>query len=364
IGNGVVIDPSALFDEIAYIKEKGIKIGELRISERAHIVFPYHKIFDSLAEEISTKIGTTRRGIGPTYDDKVSRIGIRVCELSNKSILKEKLRKNLFIKEKILCLYNKKCEKIEKILKAYAIYGKKIKRYATDTTLLLNNAIKDGKNILLEGAQGTHLDIDHGTYPYCTSSSTIAGGASIGTGIPPNRIDKIVGIMKAYTTRVGEGPLPTEIKNRIGRYILEKGKEYGTTTGRVRRCGWLDLVQIKYSNMINGFTSMALTKIDVLSGLKKVKVCIRYEYNGKEIKNMPSDTELLWRSKPVYVEFKGWKMDKDSWQKCKKSFDLLPSALREYLDYIQNEVGIEFEVISYSPKRDDTIDLIYRDYIR
>ncbi|MGB9809045.1 MAG: adenylosuccinate synthase, partial [Caldanaerobacter sp.] len=282
IGNGVVIYPKALLEEIEELKEKGVKIDQenLKISDRAHIVFPYHLIEDELEEEGKgvEEIGTTKRGIGPCYKDKSERIGIRMCDLVREDVLREKLKKNIEKKNKVFKnIYGKESVDFDEIFKDYKEYGEKLKPYMMDTSLFLYEMAKKGKKILFEGAQGTLLDLDFGTYPYVTASHPVAGGASIGGGIGPTMIDEVVGVMKAYTTRVGQGPFPTELKDDIGNFLRERGYEYGTTTGRARRCGWLDLVMIKYAVRVSGVTTLALTKLDTLTGLSTIKICTKYK---------------------------------------------------------------------------------------
>jgi adenylosuccinate synthase len=308
IGNGVVINPEVLIHEIDEITKRGIK-PRLLISDRANIIMPYHKILDGAEEQYlgDKKIGTTKRGIGPCYSDKVARKGIRVVDLIDKEALSKKLDTILPIKQRILDVYkiDKKLDKKE-VLETYYNFGMRLKGFITNTHVELNKAIRSGKNILLEGAQGTMLDVDYGTYPYTTSSHTIAGGSIIGTGIGPRHIDEIIGIVKAYTTRVGEGPLPTELFEQTGKHLAEKGHEFGTTTNRPRRCGWLDLVVVRYSCMISGVTKLAITKLDVLDGLKSVKICTGYQLDGKKIDYFLADIEKVKSCKPIYKEFKGW----------------------------------------------------------
>jgi len=355
IGNGCVIDPEVLINEIDELTKRGIK-PKLLMSDRVNIIMPYHKILDGAEEQFlgDKKIGTTRRGIGPCYSDKIARNGIRAIDLTNKETLSKKLDTILAIKQRILDAYeiDKKLDKKE-ILETYVNFGKQLKEFITSTHIELNKAIKSGKNILLEGAQGTMLDVDYGTYPYTTSSNTIAGGSTIGAGIGPHCIDDIIGIVKAYTTRVGEGPLPTELFDEIGKYLQQKGHEFGTTTNRPRRCGWLDLVVIKHSCMISGITKLAITKLDVLDGLKTIKICASYNLNGKKIDFFPADIEEVKKCKPVYKEFKGWgKID----TKSNKLTDL-PKEAQEYIKFIEKETGVSIAVVSIGPGRTETIEL-------
>jgi adenylosuccinate synthase len=355
IGNGVVIDPEVLIYEIDQLTKRGIK-PKLLISDRANIIMPYHRILDGAEENLlgNGKIGTTKRGIGPCYSDKIARKGIRVIDLIDKETLSKKLDSILPIKQKILEIYKIK-EKLNKkeILERYLCYGTFLKKYIASTHIELNNAIKSGKNILFEGAQGTMLDVDYGTYPYTTSSHTIAGGSIIGTGVGPKYIDEIIGIVKAYTTRVGGGPLPTELFDKNGKHLQEKGHEFGTTTSRPRRCGWLDLLVVKHSCMISGITKLAMTKLDVLDGLDKVKICVNYNLNGKKIDYLPAKIEDVEKCKPVYKEFKGWKfIDKKS-----SSLSDLPKEAQDYLKFIEKEVGVKISIVSIGPGRKETIEV-------
>jgi adenylosuccinate synthase len=355
IGNGVVIDPEIILKEIEELTNRGIK-PKLLISDRANIIMPYHKILDGAEEQHlgDKKIGTTKRGIGPCYSDKVSRSGIRAIDLIDKENLGKKLDTVLPVKQRILDIYkiDKKLDKKE-ILETYINYGKQLKGFITSTHIELNNAIKSGKNILLEGAQGTMLDVDYGSYPYTTSSNTIAGGSLIGTGIGPHNIDDIIGIVKAYTTRVGEGPLPTELFDDVGRHLAEKGHEFGTTTNRPRRCGWLDLVVVNHSCIISGITKLAITKLDVLDGLKTVKICTKYKLDDKEIDYFPASIEEVKKCIPIYNEFKGWdKIDKNS----KKLTDL-PKEAQKYLKFIEKELKTQITIVSLGPARKETIEV-------
>jgi len=355
IGNGVVIDPEILIAEIVQLTKKGIK-PKILISDRANIIMPYHKILDGAEENLlgNRKIGTTKRGIGPCYSDKVARKGIRTIDLIDKVTLSKKLDNIIPIKQKILGIYNIK-EKLnkEKILEKYLYYGAFLKKYIVSTHIELNDAFKSGKNILFEGAQGTMLDVDYGTYPYTTSSHTIAGGSAIGAGFGPKFINEIIGIVKAYTTRVGEGPLPTELFDNNGKHLQEKGHEFGTTTSRARRCGWLDLVVVKHSCMISSVTKLAITKIDVLDGLYKIKVCTKYELDGKKIDYIPAKIEDVEKCKPIYKQFKGWeKINKKS-----SSFSDLPKEAQDYLNFIEKEVKVPISIVSIGPGRKETIEL-------
>ncbi|EMR75441.1 Adenylosuccinate synthetase [Thermoplasmatales archaeon SCGC AB-540-F20] len=355
IGNGVVIDPEILINEINELTNRGIK-PKLLISDRANIIMPYHKILDGAEEQYldEKKIGTTKRGIGPCYSDKVSRNGIRTIDLTDKKTLSKLLDRIVPIKQKIIDIYriDKKIDKKE-ILEVYSNYGKQLKNYITTTHIELNKSIQKGKNILLEGAQGTMLDVDFGTYPYTTSSHVIAGGSTIGTGIGPKHINEIIGIVKAYTTRVGEGSLPTELFDEMGKYLQQKGHEFGTTTSRPRRCGWLDLVVVRHACMISGITKLAITKLDVLDSLKQVKICTHYQLNGKKIDYFPANIEDVKQCKPIYKEFKGWnKIDKNS-----SKFSDIPKEAQEYLRFIEKELQVPIAVISIGPGRRETIEI-------
>jgi adenylosuccinate synthase len=352
IGNGVVIDPSALLQEIALLEKNDIKVdGRLYLSHNAHLIMPYHKLLDSISESGENKIGTTGRGIGPCYIDKYARKGIKIVDLLNRKVLEEKIRTNLKEKNNLLKkVYDHEELDVEAIIKEYQEFDKAIDKYIKDVPTYLNGAISEGKSILLEGAQGALLDVDHGTYPYVTSSSPTSGGACTGTGIPPNKIDQVVGIVKAYTTRVGNGPFPTELLDEEGEKLRKTGAEYGATTGRPRRCGWFDSFLVKYSAMINGIDSVAITKLDVLSAFDKIKVCTGYELNGKSLKSFPTDVDRLCSVKPVYEILPGWKKDIS---KC-EAYPDLPSETKDYLSFIAKNSGITINIISVGPKRKQT----------
>lgn len=358
IGNGVVIDPESLLQEIENLKKKNIEIDDnLLIDFKAHVVLPYHKTLDEMKETKrgKDKIGTTKRGIGPAYIDKIARTGIRMIDLINEKSLSKKLENNLNEKNTIFeKLYGVKISNQEKkdIIKKYREYGQLLKKYVIDISLYLNQAINEDKKILFEGAQGTLLDIDHGTFPYVTSSNPIAGGACIGTGVGPTKIDRVMGITKAYTTRVGRGPFPTEIQGEeIEEYIRQKGGEFGATTGRPRRCGWFDAILVNYAVRINGMDSMVITKIDVLSDFDKIKICTSYKYNGKMIKEFPVDLETLQKCIPVYEEMEGWKGNISQITK----YEDLPQQLKAYISRIEELVRTKVVIISVGPKRSQTI---------
>jgi adenylosuccinate synthase len=352
IGNGVVIDPNALLDEIELLRKNGISVeGRLFISHNAHLIMPYHKLLDNISENNGNKIGTTGRGIGPCYIDKYARKGIKIVDLLNKDVLKDKIRENLKEKNNLLKkIYNHDELDVEEIIREYVEFDKAIDKYVKDVPSYLNNAIAEGKSILLEGAQGALLDVDHGTYPYVTSSSPTSGGACTGTGIPPTKINLVFGIVKAYTTRVGFGPFPTELTDDTGENLRKIGAEYGATTGRPRRCGWFDAFLVKYSATINGIEEAAITKLDVLSSFEEIKVCTGYELNGKALKSYPTDVQRLSQVKPVYKTFKGWNSDISG---C-RSYSDLPSEAKEYLEFIANHTGIKITIVSVGPKREQT----------
>lgn len=352
IGNGVVIDPTALLEEIALLEKNNIKVdGRLFISQNAHLIMPYHKLLDSIEESGENKIGTTGRGIGPCYIDKFARKGIRIVDLLNRKTLEEKIRKNLEEKNNLIKkVYDRDELDVEAIVKQYLEFDKIIDKYIKDVPSLLNHAISEGKSVLLEGAQGTLLDVDHGTYPFVTSSSPTSGGACTGTGIPPNKIDQVFGIVKAYTTRVGNGPFPTELIDELGENLRKKGAEFGATTGRPRRCGWFDATLVKYSAMINGIDTVAITKLDVLSIFDEIKVCVAYELNGRRLKTFPTDVEQLAAVTPVYETLPGWTSEISD---C-RSYKELPQKTKVYLSFISQQAEIPISIISVGPKRDQT----------
>jgi adenylosuccinate synthase len=357
IGNGVVVDPESLLQEMENLKKEGVEIdGKLFIDPKTHIVLPYHKTLDELKERKrgKDKLGTTKRGIGPAYIDKIARTGIRMVDLIDEKSLSKKLEINWKEKNEIFNkLYGFKMSNQEKInlIKKYQEYGQLLKKYLMDVSLYLNQAIKEDKKILFEGAQGTLLDVDHGTFPYVTSSHPIAGGACVGTGVGPTKIDKVIGITKAYTTRVGRGPLPTEMQGEMEEYIRQKGREFGATTGRPRRCGWFDAVVVKYAVRINGMDSVALTKIDVLSDLDKIKICTSYKSDGKLIKEFPASLETLQKCIPVYEEMKGWKKDISQ----VTNYEDLPEQLKAYIHRIEELIKIKMVILSVGPQRRQTI---------
>jgi len=357
IGNGVVVEPSALIEEIEGLKEKGIAVGRnLLLSKNAHLIMPYHIALDKACETAKGKksIGTTGRGIGPTYVDKMGRSGIRVGELLYPELFREKLKTNVRQANILLKnLYGLKGFNAARIFDEYMGYAEKLKRHIADTDLIINRAIAAKENVLLEGAQGTLLDVDHGTYPFVTSSSAVAGGACTGLGIGPTKISRVVGIVKAYTTRVGSGPFPTELHDGTGKLIREKGGEFGSTTGRPRRCGWLDIVILKHSVMINGLSGIALTKLDILDGFKTIKICTGYRYNGRLITEMPKEPGILENCVPVYEEIAGWQESTLGIN----SFGRLPAQARAYIRRIEGLVGVRADIISTGQKRDELITI-------
>ncbi|MFQ5824303.1 MAG: adenylosuccinate synthase [bacterium] len=355
IGNGVVIDPIALLEEIALLESKGIRVnGRLLISHRAHLIMPYHKLLDQVIESRDTKhkIGTTGRGIGPAYVDKVNRMGIRIVDLLDKETLKSKLRRNIEEKNQILKkIYEKEELDVEHIINEYVEFDKKIDPYVKDVSTYLNEAIKQGKQILLEGAQGTLLDIDFGTYPYVTSSSPTSGGACLGVGIGPTKIHSVTGVIKAYTTRVGMGPFPTEINDDEKINLRELGDEFGATTGRPRRCGWFDAVIANFAVQVNGIDSFALTKLDVLDTLEELKICVAYKYDRKIITSFPSEMRILENCEPVYETFPGWKES----TREKHRYEDLPVNARKYLEAIRELTQTKFSIISVGSEREQRI---------
>ncbi|MBI2060878.1 MAG: adenylosuccinate synthase [Nitrospirae bacterium] len=363
IGNGVVIDPIVLSEEIDRIKANGYlkNDAELRISARAHLILPYHRLIDVGREEYreeflaNGKIGTTGRGIGPAYEDKVERVGVQFCEFISPPQLKAKLGENLGYKNHFFRDYLKKAKlKPSALAKMLEPYARKLRPYMADTSLLLHEAIKSGRKVLFEGAQGTLLDVDHGTYPFVTSSNTIAGAACSGSGIGPRSIRSVLGITKAYTTRVGSGPFPTELKDSIGKKLREKGTEFGATTGRPRRCGWLDAVALRYASRLNGFTGLAITKLDVLNAFDEIQICTAYRWKNSTLTEFPFETRILQQCKPVYQTLRGWNVDK--LDRLRSHADL-PPTMRDYLKRIEDICEAVVSIVSIGPERDDTIIL-------
>ena len=356
IGNGVVINPEVLLDEIKYLEDNGINTDKLAISNRAHIVMPYDILQDVYQEEAkgANKVGTTKNGIGPTYMDKASRIGIRMCDLLEKDTFEEKLRFNLNEKNALFVnVYGKEALKFEDIFEKYWKFGQELKKYVTDTSVIVNDAIDNDDKVLFEGAQGVMLDIDQGTYPFVTSSNTVTGGIATGIGIGPSKVDTVIGICKAYTTRVGEGPFPTELLDETGNYIRETGHEYGTVTGRPRRVGWFDSVALRHSKRVAGIDALSLNLLDVFSGLKTVKIAVAYELDGQKIDYYPASLKELERCKPIYEELPGW--DEDITKVTK--LENLPENARHFLSRVSELVGVPLVTVSVGPDREQTIVL-------
>jgi adenylosuccinate synthase len=361
IGNGVVLDPEGFLDEVEKLEKEGICTKNIRISDRTHLIFPYHKGLDDLAERSrgDNRIGTTKNGIGPCYMDKVERSGIRICDLMDEEVFREKLSHQLKRKNNVIQkIYGGEPFDEEEMLKAYLVYAEKLRPYVEDTTVTLYEAVKAGKKVLFEGAQGTLLDIDFGTYPFVTSSHPISGGFAVGTGIGPNCIEEVLGIAKAYTTRVGKGPFVTEQDNETGDKIRKAGNEFGTVTGRPRRCGWFDVVMVRYSARINGMTSIALMLLDVLTGVEELKICIAYDIRGKRVEHFPASLKDLADAKPVYETFEGWNEDITRIT----SFEDFPENAKKYINRIEELVDVPIKIVSIGPKRSQTIvrDKIFR----
>ncbi len=353
IGNGVVIDPIALLEEIRQLEKLNINItGRLLISHNAHLIMPYHKLLDSIREQGNEKIGTTGRGIGPAYIDKFMRVGIKIVDLLDRNVFVAKLRRNIEEKNQILKkIYGETELNVEAIVEEYEAFDKQIDGYVADTASFLNRALREGKKIVAEGAQGALLDVDHGTYPFVTSSNPTSGGACTGLGIPPTSINSIIGVVKAYTTRVGNGPFPTELSDGVGETLREKGHEYGATTGRPRRCGWFDAFALRYSAMVNGITKIAITKLDVLDSFDEIKICLGYERNGKQVKSFPSDAGSLDAIHPIYETFPGWKTPLSGIT----NYSTLPAHARRYIEAIGSFTGTNVWIVSLGPRRDQTI---------
>lgn len=352
IGNGVVIDPVALMSEIDQLQKAGIDIkGRLLISHNAHLIMPYHKMLDTIREKTSNSIGTTGRGIGPAYIDKFMRVGIRIVDLLDRDILAQKLKANIEEKNQILTkVYGETKMDVDAIIAEYQEFDKSIDEYITDTSLYLNSALKEGKRIIAEGAQGALLDVDHGTYPFVTSSNPTSGGACTGLGIPPTYVDSITGIVKAYSTRVGNGPFPTELLDDTGEQLRRIGHEFGATTGRPRRCGWFDAVALRYSATVNGIQQIVVTKLDVLDEFDEMRICVGYESGGKKLKSFPTDVKTLESVTPVYERFEGWKTPISDVRR----FADLPQATRRYLNAMAELTGTRIHIISVGPRRDQT----------
>jgi adenylosuccinate synthase len=353
IGNGVVIDPTALLTEIQQLESAGIGVhGRLLISHNAHLIMPYHKLLDTIREQTAQRIGTTGRGIGPAYIDKFMRVGIRIVDLLNRDILAAKLKRNIAEKNEILTkVYGETRIDVDAIIAEYQEFDKRIDEYITDTTLYLHQALKAGKRIIAEGAQGAMLDVDHGTYPFVTSSNPTSGGACTGLGIPPTAVDGIIGVAKAYCTRVGEGPFPTEQLNPTGEKLRTLGHEFGATTGRPRRCGWFDAVALQHSARVNGISRLVITKLDVLDTFAEIRVCTGYELNGKRLKGFPVDVDTLERITPVYEIFEGWNTSLVDLT----SYDALPPNAQKYLTALSRLTDIPLWFVSVGPKRNQSL---------
>ena len=356
IGNGVVVDPCALLNEISYLNTKGIE-PKLLVSDRAHVIMPYHIILDGAlsGHQGNLAAGSTRRGIAPVYADKMYRNGIRMIDLLEPAVFREKLQKGYKFAKGLIEKSLERSMKIsiEEIFDKYTNYGQQLKPYICDTSVVLYNAYKSGEKILFEGAQGISLDVDHGVYPYTTSSNTAAGHISIGTGVSFRHINRIIGVVKAYLSRVGGGPLPSEIHEEIAAPLREKGQEYGTTTGRPRRMGWLDLVQVRQAVRVNGLTEIALTKLDILNGFEEVPICVAYDVGGKQINEMPASLSLYRKARPVYKTLPGWEnLPENIWD---KGYNKIPNRLKDYISFIEYEVKCPVKIVSVGPQRHETI---------
>jgi adenylosuccinate synthase len=354
IGNGVVVDPKVLLNEIDGLEGRGISCDRLLISADAHLIMPHHRALDRVVERYlgSSRIGTTGRGIGPAYGDKVARVGIRVQDLLDPGILRQKLE--LVLREKnqtLFKVYNRKAIDVDAVVEEYLAYGERLQPYIADTRLELSRALERGATILLEGAQATLLDVDHGTYPFVTSSNPTAGGACVGSGVPPTRITQVIGVIKAYTTRVGAGPFPTELFDENGAHMSKVGAEFGTTTGRPRRCGWFDAVVARYAVRVNGITDLVVTKLDVLSGLERVPICVAYEVDGQVVEEMPMTQTAFHHATPVYEELPGWWEDIS---KCRTAEEL-PDNARRYIERIEQLSGTRVSVVGVGPGRDENV---------
>jgi adenylosuccinate synthase len=356
IGNGVVVDPEILIEEIQALKARGHLIDDeqLRISEQAHVIMPYHKAIDLARERLrgKGKIGTTGRGIGPAYEDKVARVGIRFVDLLEEDTFREKLQRNIEEKNFYLkAILKEKALDFDKIHTSYGRYREKLRKYVTNTGLLLDREMRAGRRVLFEGAQGTLLDVDHGTYPFVTSSSTITGGACSGSGVGPQNIQQVIGISKAYTTRVGSGPFPTELDGPDGETLRREGAEFGATTGRSRRCGWFDAVGVRHAVRMNGMTGIALTKLDVLTGFKKIPICTAYKYDGKVLREFPASSKVMQGAQPLYEDMEGWEAPLDD----AREFSDLPRSAQKYVRRIEEVIGTEIILVSVGPGREQTI---------
>jgi adenylosuccinate synthase len=356
IGNGVAVDPAALLEEMDLLREKGVDLSRLYLSDRAHVIMPYHTLQDSLEEKArgTGALGTTKRGIGPAFADKAARAGLRLGDMVREESLRSRLAPILELKNSLLTqVYGHPALALEELLAEYAGYGRRLAPYVRDTTHLLQEAVEQGATVLLEGAQGTMLDPDFGTYPYVTASPCTAGGASLGSGIGPTRINRVLGVFKAYATRVGQGPLPSEMVHETGEVIRERGQEYGATTGRPRRCGWFDAVAARFAARINGFDGALITRLDVLDTLPLLKICTSYQVDGAELHSPPGDIELLRRCQPVYEEWPGWQSQTTSI----REFEDLPRQAQDYVNRISQLIGCPIHLVSVGPRREETIEI-------
>ena len=354
VGNGVVIDPKVLLEELRGLRERGVQMGKLLISSNAQVIMPYHRLLDALEEQArgAQKIGTTGRGIGPAYMDKAARTGIRMVDLLDEEVFAAKLQRNLSEKNRLLTkIYGAEPLDFAATYSEYLAYAAQLRPFVTDTSLAIHKGIQLGRKILFEGAQGTLLDLDHGTYPYVTSSHPIAGGACIGAGVGPTAIDRVIGVVKAYTTRVGEGPFPTELLDETGARIQQNGREFGTTTGRARRCGWFDAVIARYSVRVSGISDFAVTKLDVLTGLDKIKICVAYDVNGERVTDFPQSQKLFAAAKPIYEELPGWQEDISKVTR----FAGLPAAAQNFVRRIEALTGVPATLVAVGPGRNQTI---------
>jgi adenylosuccinate synthase len=355
IGNGVVVDPRVLLEEMDELGGLGIDTSRLLVSTNAHLIMPYHLELDRVTERFLGKqqLGTTKRGIGPAYADKAARIGLRVQDLTDEKIFRQKLETVIKEKNAILSkVYNRLPLDAEEIVGDYMGYGRRLAPHIVDTSAVLHGALRDGKRVLLEGAQGALLDLDHGTYPFVTSSNPVSGGALVGSGLGPKEVERVIGVTKAYVTRVGSGPFATEDQDQAGQWMQEKGHEFGTTTGRRRRCGWFDAVLLRYASRLNGLTELFITKLDVLSGLDSVKVCVAYDFEGERYEDLPPHQSIVHKAEPVYEEMEGWSAELSE----ARSAEDLPAAARKYLDRIADLSGVAIRFVSVGPSREQTLE--------
>jgi adenylosuccinate synthase len=362
IGNGVVVDPEKLLEEIAGLRARGHAVDNLRISERAHLVLPYHKVLDALEEEAkgNLKAGTTKRGIGPAYEDKVGRIGVRMVDLLNPDALRAKLEIVVPMKRKVIEAFGgSELPDVDTLFGQLTSWGEQLTPHIADTSVLLAERLQDGARVLFEGAQGTHLGIDHGMYPYGTSSNCVAAAAATGTGVGPAHLNEIIGVVKAYTSRVGTGPFPAELDGDLAHQIREKGAEYGTTTGRPRRVGWLDLVMVRYTARVNGMTGLAITRLDVLGGMPELQICTEYRHGDRTLRDFPADVNVLEDCEPVLRSFEPWPdLSREAWHEASaKGRGALPAALRTYVEAIEEDVGVPATLLSVGAARRDTVDV-------